>query len=150
MDERRRKRSRRHGAAACAALAFALSALLVPAGAVSAPDPGGETQLLVPVGKAIGVVFLVLQISGSGGTFPIECTPAFFRAIYRFLPFTYGINGMREAVGGIVWENLAVDIAVIAAYGIGFAAFGLILKRYANRALHKFSRQLEKTNVMGH
>ena len=55
MDERRRKRSRRHGAATCAALAFALSALLVPAGAVSAPDPGGETQLLVPVGKAIGV-----------------------------------------------------------------------------------------------
>ena len=46
-------------------------------------------------------------------------------------------------------EN-TVDIAVIAAYGIGFAAFGLILKRYANRALHKFSRQLEKTNVMGH
>ena len=55
MDERRRKRSRRHGAAACVALVFALSALLVPAGAVSAPDPGGETQLLVPVGKAIGV-----------------------------------------------------------------------------------------------
>lgn len=55
MDERRRKRSRRHGAAACAALVFALSALLVPAGAVSALDPGGETQLLVPVGKAIGV-----------------------------------------------------------------------------------------------
>ena len=55
MDERRRKRSRRHGAAACAALVFALSALLVPAGAVSAPDLGGETQLLVPVGKAIGV-----------------------------------------------------------------------------------------------
>ena len=55
MDERRRKRSRRHGAAACAALVFALSALLVPAGAVSAPDPGGEAQLLVPVGKAIGV-----------------------------------------------------------------------------------------------
>ena len=46
MDERRRKRSRRHGAAACAALVFALSALLVPAGAVSAPDPGGEAQLL--------------------------------------------------------------------------------------------------------
>ena len=55
MDERRRKRSRRHGAAACAALVFALSALIVPDGAVSAPDPGGETQLLVPVGKAIGV-----------------------------------------------------------------------------------------------
>ena len=107
-------------------------------------------SLFRSVGKAIGVVFLVLQISGSGGTFPIECTPAFFRTIYRFLPFTYGINGMREAVGGIVWENLAVDIAVIAAYGVGFTALGLILKRYANRALHKFSEQLEKTNVMGH
>ena len=67
MDERRRKRSRRHGAAACAALVFALSALLVPAGAVSAPDPGGETQLLVPVGKAIGVKLFAGGLSENEG-----------------------------------------------------------------------------------
>jgi len=66
MDERRRKRSGRHGAAVCAALVFALSALLVPAGAVSAPDPGGETRMLVPVGKAIGVKLFAEGVLGVG------------------------------------------------------------------------------------
>ncbi len=31
------------------------------------------------VGKALGVILLVLQISASGGTFPIEVTPRFFK-----------------------------------------------------------------------
>ncbi len=31
------------------------------------------------VGKALGVILLVLQISASGGTFPIEVTPGFFK-----------------------------------------------------------------------
>ena len=55
MDEKRRKPGGRHGAAVCAALVFALSALLVPAGAVSAAADGSEVRALVPVGKAIGV-----------------------------------------------------------------------------------------------
>ncbi|WP_049040711.1 YhgE/Pip domain-containing protein, partial [Clostridium sporogenes] len=40
------------------------------------------------VGKALGVILLVLQISASGGTFPIEVTPGFFQRINPLLPFT--------------------------------------------------------------
>lgn len=56
MNERRRNRRRRRGAAVCAA-ALALSALLVPAGAVSASGTAERAAPLelVPVGKAIGV-----------------------------------------------------------------------------------------------
>ncbi len=53
------------------------------------------------VGKALGVILLVLQISASGGTFPIEVTPGFFQRINPLLPFTYAVSGMREAVGGL-------------------------------------------------
>ncbi|MFR2950704.1 MAG: hypothetical protein ACLTKG_04875 [Collinsella intestinalis] len=38
---------------------------------------------------------LVMQVAGSGGTFPIEMTADFFQAAYPFLPFTHAINAMR-------------------------------------------------------
>ncbi len=53
------------------------------------------------IGKALAVILLVLQIAGSGGTFPIEVTPAFFQGLYHFLPFTYAIDAMRETIGGL-------------------------------------------------
>ena len=102
------------------------------------------------VGKAIGVVFLVFQIAGAGGTFPIQVTPVFFQRINAFLPFTYAINGMREAVAGIVMGNLVTDIAVLVAYFAGFIALGLLLKRFASKALKKFLKQLSDSGVIGH
>lgn len=102
------------------------------------------------VGKAIGVVFLVFQIAAAGGTFPIQVTPEFFQKINKFLPFTYAINGMREAVAGVVFENLMLDIAVLLVYGAVFIALGLVLKRYANKALKKFIKQLSESGVIGH
>ena len=56
------------------------------------------------IGKALAVVVMVLQIAGSGGTYPIEALPAFFRAVYIFFPFPYAINAMRECIGGM-YEN---------------------------------------------
>lgn len=56
------------------------------------------------IGKALAVVVMVLQIAGSGGTYPIEALPSFFRAVYIFFPFPYAINAMRECIGGM-YEN---------------------------------------------
>ena len=53
------------------------------------------------IGKAICVILVILQIPGSAGTYPIEMTSGFFQHLHPFLPFTYGINVMREAVAGI-------------------------------------------------
>ena len=56
------------------------------------------------IGKALAVVVMVLQIAGSGGTYPIEALPSFFGAVYIFFPFPYAINAMRECIGGM-YEN---------------------------------------------
>src|SRR5699024_10570601 len=44
-------------------------------------------SILGDVGKALAIVMLVLQIAGSGGTYPIVLLPKFFQAISPFLPF---------------------------------------------------------------
>ena len=52
------------------------------------------------VGEAAAVVIMVIQVAGAGGTFPIQCLPAIYQAIYKYLPFTYAMDALRECVGG--------------------------------------------------
>ncbi len=51
------------------------------------------------VGKVIGILLLVIQLSAAGGTFPVELTKNYFVEIHPYLPFTYAINAVREAIG---------------------------------------------------
>jgi putative membrane protein len=80
------------------------------------------------IGKALAIVLLVLQLSGGGGTFPIEVTPPFFQAVHPFLPFTYAIDLLREAVGGIVWSTVGMSAAVLAGVAVLTILLGVILK----------------------
>ena len=57
------------------------------------------------IGKALGVVLVILQIPGSAGTYPIEMTPAFFQRLHPLLPFSYGIGAMRECIAGFYKNN---------------------------------------------
>ena len=71
------------------------------------------------VGKVVSIILLVLQVAGSGGTFPIQLTPKFFQIINPFLPFTYAISFARESIGGIVENVLAKDIIIMCIYRWG-------------------------------
>ncbi|WP_374965938.1 YhgE/Pip family protein [Lysinibacillus sp. RS5] len=81
------------------------------------------------VGKALAIVMLVLQIAGSGGTYPVELLPKFFQIINPFLPFTYAIEMMREAVGGIIWSKVFVDLAFLSFFWLIFILFGFFMKK---------------------
>lgn len=98
------------------------------------------------VGKAMAIVLLVLQLAGSGGTFPIQVTPPFFQAIHPFLPFTYAISMMREAVGGILWDIVARDLIALALFAGAALLIGLALKKWINRYSTKM---LEKAKQSG-
>ncbi|MCR8645356.1 YhgE/Pip domain-containing protein [Paenibacillus sp. N1-5-1-14] len=100
------------------------------------------------VGKAIAVILLVLQISGSGGTFPIQVTPPFFQAIYPFLPFTHAINIMREAAGGIVPDLVTKNITVLLIYAGIMIVLGVVLKKSINKLTSKFAKKLKSSDLM--
>ncbi|WP_444684423.1 YhgE/Pip family protein [Alkalicoccus luteus] len=85
-------------------------------------------SILGNIGKALAIVLLVLQLSGGGGTFPIEVTPSFFQTIHPFLPFTYAIDLLREAVGGIVWSAAGFSLTILAGCGMVTIVIGLLLK----------------------
>ncbi|OIK14796.1 YhgE/Pip domain-containing protein [Bacillus sp. MUM 13] len=102
------------------------------------------------IGKALSVILLVLQISGSGGTFPIQVTPMFFQKINPFLPFTYAIGLMREAVGGSVWRTVFLDCAILILIFFMFAAAGALLKRPLQKMGQSFKRKLKKSRLIEH
>ena len=83
------------------------------------------------VGRGIAVVFAFIQIPGASGLYPIEMTPDFFRAVHPFLPFTYGIDAMRETVGGFYGNHYARDLAAL----IGMAAIAYLIGTVLRRGL---------------
>lgn len=105
-------------------------------------------SLLGNPGKAIAIIMLVLQIAGGGGTFPIEVTPEFFQMIHPFMPFSYAIDAMREAVGGYVPEILTKKIIFLSLFGIGFLLIGIIFKPMIDPVMRKVAEKAEKSDVM--
>ena len=102
------------------------------------------------VGKAMAVVLLVVQVAGSGGTFPIQVTPEFFQNVNPFLPFTYGISGLREAVAGIYQPNLNKDIIVLLVFLVLSIILNVILKGPINKLLFKFTKRMEQSRLTEH
>ncbi|WP_217266710.1 YhgE/Pip domain-containing protein [Paenibacillus tianmuensis] len=102
------------------------------------------------IGKSIGVVLLVLQLAGSGGTFPIQVTPAFFQTIHSMLPFTYAISGLREALAGVSYPTLMRDVWTLVGFFVSFLVIGYMFKPALTSFLSKYSKQLHHSGVIGH
>ena len=100
------------------------------------------------IGKALTVILLVLQIAGSGGTFPIEVTPEFFQGIYHFLPFTYAIDAMRETIGGLYQNNYAVCLLKLFAFVPPSLCLGLFLRNPLIKFKNFFRDKVESTHIM--
>lgn len=65
------------------------------------------------IGSFISVVLLVFQLTSSAGTFPLETTPAFFQKVSPFLPMTYSVRLLREAISGFHGNYAAYDMAFL-------------------------------------
>lgn len=100
------------------------------------------------IGKAIAVVLLVMQVAGSGGTFPIEMTADFFQAVYPFLPFTHAINAMHAAMAGAYGMEFWIELGTLLLYLIPSLALGLVFRRPVIRANRWIIEKLEETKLM--
>lgn len=100
------------------------------------------------VGKSMAIILLVLQVAGSGGTFPIQMTPPFFQAIYPFLPFTYAISAIRETVGGMLWDIVTRDLLVLSAFVVIMVVVALLLKTPINKSSEKFVENAKGSKII--
>lgn len=100
------------------------------------------------IGKAVAVVLLVMQVAGSGGTFPIEMTADFFQDVYPFLPFTHAINAMHAAMAGAYGMEFWAELGILASYLLPSLTLGLVFRRPVIRANQRIIEKLEETKLM--
>ena len=99
------------------------------------------------VGKAIGVILLVLQISATGGVYPIQIMHPFFKALYPYMPMTYGITLVREAQLGVVWSNYIPALIILLAIGCVTITVAVIIKEKLDKPSHYFEEKLEESGL---
>ncbi|YCI78279.1 YhgE/Pip domain-containing protein [Bacillus sp. R1-10] len=104
-------------------------------------------SVLGNVGKGISVILMVLQISSSGGTFPIQVTPPFFQHINPFLPFTYAVGLLRESVGGITWSVAGKNISILILFLLITFILGVILKKPLHARTQKMKDKLYGSRI---
>ncbi|AIQ40076.1 YhgE/Pip domain-containing protein [Paenibacillus sp. FSL R5-0912] len=100
------------------------------------------------IGKGIAIVFMVLQFSSSGGTFPISTTGHFFQVLNPFMPFTYAISLLREAVGGLLPEVAIRDALLLVLFGVLALLLGLTLQKPLQGFIRKAAAQAEESKLI--
>ncbi|MFF8371817.1 YhgE/Pip family protein [Streptomyces lydicus] len=98
-----------------------LALLVTGAAAFVAVDHCLRTVFGVP-GDVLSLVLLILQLTASGGLYPLPTEPAFFQVLNPMLPMTYLVDGLRVTVSGGLTGNLLRDFAVLLAFTAGFLA----------------------------
>ena len=100
------------------------------------------------VGEALAVVIMVIQVAGAGGSFPIEVLPAIYQRIYRFFPFPYGMDALRETIGGMYGMTYWKCIGILGIYIIISLLIGLVIAVPFRKLNMKIEHSKEKSDIM--
>ncbi|MCH3963575.1 MAG: YhgE/Pip domain-containing protein [Clostridium sp.] len=102
--------------------------------------------ILGNVGKALVTVLMIFQIFGTGGIYPLEIISTRLANMAPFLPFTYSINGFREAIGGPNWDHL---LKIFGMFGCFMGAFFIItpLKKVFQKQIQQMENEFKKSQL---
>ncbi|WP_051633724.1 YhgE/Pip domain-containing protein [Bacillus sp. UNC41MFS5] len=100
------------------------------------------------IGKGLAIIFLVLQISSSGATFPVSLTSSFFQTINPFMPFTYAVSMLRETVGGMIVEVVRNDIFALVVFISLSLLLALILKKPLSKRIQKTAEKARTSRII--
>ena len=91
------------------------------------------------IGDFILLVFMVLQLSGCAGTYPLELSDKFYQVLNPFMPFTYTVHGFRSGIASGL--DITTDCVVLAVIAVVFA--GLLLVGFRKRAKKEQESEVE-------
>ncbi|MGG7177874.1 YhgE/Pip domain-containing protein [Clostridium paraputrificum] len=86
-------------------------------------------------GRLLSIVLLILQLTACAGTFPLELVPNFFKVLNPFMPFTYGVEALKEVISAPVvnYSVIGKDVLVLAVVFILFLGIAIIFKNAGER-----------------
>ena len=100
------------------------------------------------IGLGAGVIVLVLQVAGSGGTYPVEVLPPIFRTLYPLMPFRYSMDAMRECIGGMYDGTYWKCLGMLMIFLLFFTAFGLAMYAPARKLNEMIAASKAKSEIM--
>jgi YhgE/Pip-like protein len=100
------------------------------------------------IGEALAIVFMVVQVAGSGGTFPIEVLPKVYQMIYKYLPFPYAMDAVRETVAGMYGNYYWKCLGILCIYIVISLVIGLVLRIPFEKMNEMIEESKEKSGVM--
>lgn len=99
-------------------------------------------------GKALSVFLLIIQVSGGGGSYPLQLLPQFVQDVSPYLPITHAVNAMRAAQFGVYQDDFWVQLGTLALFTLPFIVLGLVLRNPLIKLVGKFVEKVESTKVM--
>ena len=99
------------------------------------------------VGKFIAIILLILQLSSSAGTFPIQTAGNLYQSLHPVLPMSYAVTAMREVIfdfeAVLSTQSTFVYLAVIITVSILlFAVINLLKFRF--QKFEDISREMSR------
>ncbi|MEB8705373.1 YhgE/Pip domain-containing protein [Bacillus cereus] len=96
-------------------------------------------------GRFIAIITLIMQLTTSAGTFPLELIPKFLQPFNAWLPMTYSVSGLKAVVSSgdfdFMWKNIGILMIFIVVLSFGtIVSLTLMHKR-------KFKNVLENQSV---
>lgn len=87
-------------------------------------------------GRFLVIIILILQLTTSAGTFPVELLPSWMQAVNPLLPMTYSVEGFKAVISTGDIGDLWSSAGVLAAFGGVFlilTAVYFLTKRYTKK-----------------
>ena len=100
------------------------------------------------VGKAIGVLMLIVQISGANAAYPMQMLPDFIAKVSPFLPLTHAVTMMRAAIAGIYDMDYWRAAGLLLAFIPPLLLLGLLLRKPLVKFNQWYVAQVESTKVL--
>ncbi|WP_430748712.1 YhgE/Pip domain-containing protein [Bacillus cereus] len=74
-------------------------------------------------GRFIAIITLIMQLTTSAGTFPLELIPKFLQPFNAWLPMTYSVSGLKAVVSSgdfdFMWKNIGILMIFIVVLSFG-------------------------------
>jgi len=85
-------------------------------------------------GLVVSLFVLAIQVTSTGGLYPIELLAGPFQAISPFLPLTYGVSGMQAILSGASLSSALTAVVALIAFGGLSTLLALLAIRRTRRA----------------
>ena len=108
----------------------------------------GLVYALDNVGMAAAVIIMVIQVAGSGGSYPIHVLPMLFQKLYFLMPFHYGMDMIRETIGGMYGHTYRNCALILLGMCVIFTVFGLLVYYPARKLNAAIAESKERSGIM--